>query len=173
MSYLLVSPYGVILWDSVSLLRFLFLSHDEVFCCEISLICRMKCPYSSCFFVVFFSLFLFSGYFTSCEVFGTCVSWWLLTGVWVTASLLRSHDCISAYLNNAVVSIFPLISSSSSLFQTFGGSFQVYHLRLVPPSSPCFTGLFFFSSQANIYLFLFSVSGPPEQQRPLDNNVFL
>ena len=34
--------------DSVSILRFFFLSHDQVFLCDILLVCRLKCP-CSCF----------------------------------------------------------------------------------------------------------------------------
>ena len=48
--------------DSVSLLRYLFLSHVHVFLCEISLFCRLKCPYSLffhfCFLVIFVLLIL-------------------------------------------------------------------------------------------------------------------
>ena len=43
--------------DSVSLLRFPFLSHVQVFLCEISLICRLKCPYS-CFSSHFYCLII-------------------------------------------------------------------------------------------------------------------
>ena len=44
--------------DSVSLLRFSFLIHVQVFSCKISLACRLKCPYSCfsshfCFLVIF------------------------------------------------------------------------------------------------------------------------
>ena len=41
--------------DSVSFLRFLFLSYVQVFLCEISLVCRFKCP-CSCFSSHFCSL---------------------------------------------------------------------------------------------------------------------
>ena len=59
--------------DSVSLLRFPFLSHVQVFSCEMSLVCHLKCPYSC-----FSTHFLFSMYFCSvdacivCEVSGSC-----------------------------------------------------------------------------------------------------
>ena len=48
--------------DSVSLLKFPFISHHHVFSCEISLVCRLKCLYS-CFsslfvFVIFVLLIL-------------------------------------------------------------------------------------------------------------------
>ena len=41
--------------DSVSLLKFSFLSHVQIFSCEISLACRLKCPYN-CFSSHFLSL---------------------------------------------------------------------------------------------------------------------
>ena len=49
--------------DSVSLLRFLFLSHVQVFLCEISLVFHLKCPHSCfsyhfCFLVNFVLLML-------------------------------------------------------------------------------------------------------------------
>ena len=48
----MVSPYGVvravIRSDSVSLLKFPFLSHEEVFSCEMSFVSRLKRP-KSCF----------------------------------------------------------------------------------------------------------------------------
>ena len=48
---------------SVSLLRFPFLSQIQVFSCEMSLVCRLKCPYSCfyshfCFLVIFVLLIL-------------------------------------------------------------------------------------------------------------------
>ena len=46
--------------DPVSLLRFPFLCHVQVFSCEISLVCRLMCPYSSFLFPIFvFWSFLF------------------------------------------------------------------------------------------------------------------
>ena len=39
--------YTAIRRDSVSLLKFPFLSHVQVFSCEISLVCRLKFPYNS------------------------------------------------------------------------------------------------------------------------------
>ena len=53
------------------------------------------------------------------RVFHTCLSWWFYTGVWVTASLFKSHGLFSVDLNNTVVwmvSTCPLISKSSSPF---------------------------------------------------------
>ena len=50
---------AVIRRDSVSLLRFPFFNHVQAFSCEISLVCRLKYPYS-CFPTLFVSLlFLF------------------------------------------------------------------------------------------------------------------
>ena len=63
----IVSPYDVfcaaIRRDSVSHLSFLFLCYVQVFLCEISLVCRLKYPYSSfsshfCFLVTFLQLML-------------------------------------------------------------------------------------------------------------------
>ena len=44
--------------DSVSLLLLPFLSHDQIFSYEISLVCRLKCPYS-CFSFYFCLLVIF------------------------------------------------------------------------------------------------------------------
>ena len=44
--------YAAIKRDSVSLFRFPFRSHVQVFSCEISPVCRLKYPYS-CFFLPF------------------------------------------------------------------------------------------------------------------------
>ena len=49
--------------DSVSLLKFPFLSYVQVFSCEISTVCRLKCPYSCfsphfCFLVIIVLLIL-------------------------------------------------------------------------------------------------------------------
>ena len=41
--------------DSVYILRFPFLSHVQVFSCEILFVCRLKCPYN-CFSYHFFFL---------------------------------------------------------------------------------------------------------------------
>ena len=48
--------------DSVSVLKFPFLSHFQVFLWEILLVCHLKCPYSLFYFPV-----LFSGYFCSVD----------------------------------------------------------------------------------------------------------
>ena len=59
-------------------------------------------------------------YFTSFQVFLTSASRWFLTGVWVTASLLKSPGLsVLAVVNNAVVWIvftLPPTSKSSSPF---------------------------------------------------------
>ena len=49
--------------DSVSFLRFPFLSHVQVLPCNMSLVCRLKCPYSClsshfCFLIIFVLLIL-------------------------------------------------------------------------------------------------------------------
>ena len=53
--------FAAIRRDSVSLLRFPFLNHVQVFSCENLLVCRLKCPYSCfssnfCFLVIFILL---------------------------------------------------------------------------------------------------------------------
>ena len=58
--------------DSVSLLRSLFLRHFQVFSCEMSLVCRLKCQYSCFSFHFFFKLFLFC--WSSCRQHRI---WWL------------------------------------------------------------------------------------------------
>ena len=83
--------------DSVSLLRFPFLSQVQIFWYEISLVCHLKCPYNCfsshfCFLVivvllilVLFVLFLVTYYYYYycyfLRVFHTSVSWWSFTGV--------------------------------------------------------------------------------------------
>ena len=59
--------------DSVSLLRFPFLSHVQVFSCEILSVCRLKYPYS-CFS---FS-FLFPCYCCSLDQYAVCSFFWTL-----------------------------------------------------------------------------------------------
>ena len=49
---------AVIRRDSVSFLRFPFLSHVQVISCDVSLVCRLKYPYS-CVFYSFRFLFIF------------------------------------------------------------------------------------------------------------------
>ena len=51
-------------------------------------------------------------FFTPFRVFPTSVSWWFLTGVWVTASLLESPGLFSVFL--IMLSIRPLISKPSN-----------------------------------------------------------
>ena len=55
--------------ESVSFLWISFLRHVQVFSCEISLVCRLKCQYNCCFF----PLFLFSCYFCSVDAFFVCI----------------------------------------------------------------------------------------------------
>ena len=62
MVYWFDSPHGVVFFsalrrDSVFLFGFLFLIHVQVFSCENSLVCRLKCPYS-CFSSHFCFLFI-------------------------------------------------------------------------------------------------------------------
>ena len=52
--YLCVDFIAAIRRDSVSLLRFPFFCDNQDFSCEISFVCRMKCPYN-CFSAYFVS----------------------------------------------------------------------------------------------------------------------
>ena len=106
-------PYGIVLCcyflidaqnkatktKHVSLLRFFFLSHVQVFSCEISLVCRGKYSYNCfsshfCFLVIVgllihvllvlfliavISISLYYYYYYSLRVFHTSVSWWHFT----------------------------------------------------------------------------------------------
>ena len=65
-------------------LKVFFLVHIQVFLCEISLACRLKCP-----FILSLLFFL--------RVFHASLSRWFLTGVWVTESLLMSPGPSSVF----------------------------------------------------------------------------
>ena len=84
--------------DSVSLLKFLFLSQVQVFSCEMFII------------IIIYSF----------RVFHIRVSWWFFTGVWVTASLLKSPGLVSGF--------WPF-----SAMLSFGMSLPV-HLFSCPPT---------------------------------------
>ena len=106
--------------DSVSLLRFPFLSHVQVFLRKISLVCRFKFPYNCIYyhFFYYYYYYYYCYYYLLIRVFHISVSGWSFTGVWVTASLLKSLS-ILAILNNVVVwmvSTRPPTSKSSSPF---------------------------------------------------------
>ena len=57
-------------------------------------------------------------YLTPLRVFHTSVSWWFLTGVWETASLLKSPGLVSVFRPILVLMVFTchLISKSSGPF---------------------------------------------------------
>ena len=89
--------------DSVSLLWFSFLSHVQVFLCEISVVCRLKYPYS-----YFFFLLLFHNYYCSVDTYvvsGRCNLSFLALFYVVFKS---SYRCIDAILDAG--------ESSSSFF---------------------------------------------------------
>ena len=78
----IVGPYGFVCAarrDSVSFLRFPFFSRVQVFSCEISLVCRLECPYSCfssyfCFLVnvVLLNLVLFVAFLVTVIVVSCC-----------------------------------------------------------------------------------------------------
>ena len=111
--------------DSVSLLKFLILCYDQVFLCEITLACRLKYPYSFSMYLLrsyccpddIWVAYAISGryyhyypYFTRFRVFPTSVIWWFSTGVWVTASHLKSLRSLVVWM----IVTRPLISISFS-----------------------------------------------------------
>ena len=150
---------AVIRRDSVSLLKFPFLSHVQVLSCEM-FISRLKCP----LLLLLLLLLLLCSFqsFSSINADGLPLeSQWLQV-----SSISRTHVSILADLNNAVVwmvSTRPLIYKSSSPCTKSFGDYQVHQLQLVSPSLSS-TIVFFvclFSSLARsryLYLFSFSVS---------------
>ena len=86
-------------------------------------------------------------YFTPWRVFHTSISWWFLTGVWVSPQVSRTLLSILIDLNNAVVRMVStclLISNSSSLFTNPLGIF---------PSAPITISI---TATFTFYRFLFS-----------------
>ena len=88
--------------DSVSLLRFPFLSHVQVLSCEMLVISRLNRPKSCfpshfCFLVIVILLSIVLSVSFLIRVFHISVSWWSFTGVWVTASLLKSPGLFSEF----------------------------------------------------------------------------
>ena len=91
--------------DSISLLRFSFLSHVHVFSCDMSFLCRLKRP-SSCF-----SSHLFSGY---CRPAGPRVVSIVSGGCNQSSSALSYVVFKSLY--RCVHAVFTVDKSSSSFF---------------------------------------------------------
>ena len=102
--------------DSVSFLKFPFLSHVQVFSCEMSFISRLKSFFFPFLFpyychsighrviiIVFDSLispplcYYYYYYYYSSRVFHISISWWFFTRVWVTANLLKSPGLVSEF----------------------------------------------------------------------------
>ena len=83
--------------DSVSSLSFLSLSHDQVFSCVISLVCRLKYPYS-CFFSHFcFQVFVIVSYAIS-----TIISCHNLS--FFGFLMYSSNPCIDASMQSSLMS---------------------------------------------------------------------
>ena len=96
------------------------------------------------------------GLFDSLRVLHISSKWWLFTGVWVTASLLRFLETsLLNMITNCGCGPGSLDSSSDlqftlSFFPCFGGLFQDLHLWWVSPS-PSYSN--FFSSLARFRYF--------------------
>ena len=82
-------------------------------------------------------------YFHFIQVFHTSFNWWLFHWCLTESKspqVSRTLLSILTDFNNAVVwivSILPLISSSSNIFQSILGPFQVHQLQFVSPSLLC------------------------------------
>ena len=88
---LMALPCAAIRRDSVSLLKFPFLSHVQVLSCKILFISRLNRPY----YYYYYLLILW--------IFQSIVSRWFLTGVWVTKSLLKSPELFSVFWPNLII----------------------------------------------------------------------
>ena len=104
--------------DSVSLLRFPFLSHVQVFSSEISLVCLRKCLYCRCSYH-----FLFSCYFCSVDPYVVCIVSGRGNQPYSALFMLSSSRCIDALtLSWMLVSSLPLsFLGSCSLSMSFLG----------------------------------------------------
>ena len=76
-------------------------------------------------------------------VFHTSVNWWFFTGVWVTASLLRSPGLFLVFWPTSTMLLFRWsllvlrFPTPPGLLLNLWGSFQVHQLQLVSPSPSC------------------------------------
>ena len=138
------NPYGVfcaaIKRDSVSLNRFLFLSHVQVFSREISLMCRLKCPYS-CFsfhfsFLVIFDLLMLgvvcivschcnqSSFVLFYVVFSSGINAWTLS--WMLTSPSSFLDTYSLSTSSLRCKVLCIVTSFLVLWSICWSSFQVH-----------------------------------------------
>ena len=92
-----------------------FFSHVHVFSWEMSLVRHLKRPHSCfsfhfCFLVIFVLLISVLSVIIiySFRVFHISVSWWFFTGVWVTASLLKSPGLVSVFWTSSAMLSFGL-----------------------------------------------------------------
>ena len=104
--------------------------------------------------------YIYYCYMTHLRVFHTSVSWRFLSGVRVTASLLKSlgvfsvfwliFEMLSSRWSPLVLSFLKLQVPSTTLW----GLFQVHQLLLISPSSSCSIVVFFFWSSCKVYIFI-------------------
>ena len=83
--------------ESVSLLKFPFLSHVQVLSIKMLFIRRLKRPYY---------YYNYYHYYLLIRFFHTSVSWWSFTGDWVTANLLNSLGLFSVFWPSSVMLLF-------------------------------------------------------------------
>ena len=111
-------------------------------------------------FSLYFSLFPFIFIIIiiySFRVFPISVSWWFFTGVWVTASLLKSPGLVSVYW--PIATILLVAEERTATSQDSGRSQQCCHLDSLYPSANFQVLQAFFNSLARSrYLSFFSHS---------------
>ena len=96
--------------DSVSLLKFPFLSHVQILSCEMLFISRLKRPW-----IYYYYYYYYYYYCTLLRVFDTNVIWWSFTGVWVTDCYfysLRVFLISIGWWSFTEVCVWPHVSSS-------------------------------------------------------------
>ena len=123
--------------DSVSLLRFPFLSHVNVFLCEISLVCRLKYPYSCfsshfCFLVIvvllIFMLPVLQLVFLCTFYVGFESSYWCIDAIFNVVESSFSSSCLSMSSLGCKALCIVIILSSDLFLEVFSSSIS----RMVP-----------------------------------------
>ena len=126
---------AAVMRDSVSLLRFPLLSHDQVFTCAISAVCRLKYPYSCfsshlCFlvFVVFLLVHMLMLLFLAAVISLSLLFCVYSSSAWIVESTQSSMLTRPPFLRRIVClcrssGVAPCALSSVSLF--FGPSVVV------------------------------------------------
>ena len=98
----------------------------------------------------------------SLRVFHISVSWWSFTGVWVTASLLKSPELFSVFWPISIIQLFgwsPLVllfPSPLVLVSILWWLYQWHHLRLAQSSLSCSTVFLKFLSKVEVLILLFT-----------------